>query len=73
MSCLAFARFGQHEAKAFSTLPVHNLNTGLNYTTIQDAINANETLDGQTILVDEGTCYENVVVNKTISLMGANS
>jgi parallel beta-helix repeat protein len=73
MSCLAFARFGQPETKASSTLPVHNLSTGLNYTTIQEAIDANETLDGQTIFVDEGTYYENVVVNKTLSLIGANS
>jgi parallel beta-helix repeat protein len=73
MSCLAFARFGQPETRASSTLPVHNLSTGSNYTTIQEAIDANETLDGQTILVDEGTYYENVVVNKTLSLIGANS
>ena len=49
---------------------VHNLNTGLNYTTIQTAINAVETLDGHTILVDAGTYYEHVVVNKSISLIG---
>jgi parallel beta-helix repeat protein len=73
MSCLAFARFGQPETKASNTLPVHNLSTGLNYTTIQEAIDANETLDGQTILVDEGTYYENIVVNKALSLIGANS
>jgi len=73
MSCLSFARFTNSEAKASSSLPVHNLNTGLNYSTIQDAINANETLDGQTIFVDAGTYYENVVVNKSISLVGANS
>jgi len=73
MSCLSFARFAQPEAKASSSLPVHNLSTGLNYSTIQDAINANETLDGQTIFVDAGTYYENVVVNKSISLIGAVS
>lgn len=38
---------------AFNTLPataslaVHNIDTGLSYATIQEAINANETLDGQ--------------------------
>ncbi len=73
MSCLAFAKSGQPETKASSTLPVHNLSTGLNYSTIQDAIDANETLDGQTILVDAGTYYENVVVNKSISLIGTGS
>jgi len=52
--------------------PVHNPNTGKNYTTIQEAINADETLDGHTISVDAGTYYENVVVNKSISLIGEN-
>ena len=52
---------------------VHNLNTGLNYTTIQEAIDANRTLDGHTILVDAGTYYENIVVNKSIKLVGENA
>ena len=39
-----------------------------NYTTIQDAIdNAN---DGDTVFVYNGTYYENVIVNKTINLVG---
>ena len=49
---------------------VHNLDTGLNYTTIQAAINALETLDGHTILVDADIYYEHVIVNKSISLIG---
>jgi parallel beta-helix repeat protein len=53
-------------------LPVHNINTGLGYETIQEAINAPETLDGHTIFVDAGLYYENVVVNKTLSLIGEN-
>jgi parallel beta-helix repeat protein len=52
--------------------PVHNLSTGLNYTTIQEAINANETLDGQTIQVGEGTYYENIFLNKSLNLIGEN-
>lgn len=52
--------------------PVHNLNTGLNYTTIQNAIDANETLNGHTILVDAGMYYERVTINKSISLLGAD-
>jgi len=52
---------------------VHNLDTNLNYTTIQAAIDAPETLSGHTILVDSGTYYENVVVTKSIILMGENS
>jgi parallel beta-helix repeat protein len=51
---------------------VHDVNTGLNYATIQEAIDANETLDGHTLLVDAGTYYENLVVNKTVSLVGEN-
>jgi parallel beta-helix repeat protein len=54
------------------TETVHNLDTGLYYETIQEAINANETINGHTISVDAGTYYENVVVNKSISLIGEN-
>jgi hypothetical protein len=36
-------------------LPVHNVNTGLNYATIQEAIDAHQTQDGHTIKVDTGT------------------
>lgn len=49
---------------------VHNLNTGCNYTTVQEAINADETKDGHTIFVEQGTYYEHVIVNKTLSLVG---
>jgi len=49
---------------------VHNLNTSLSYPTIQEAINANETLNGHTIFVEAGTYYENVIVNKTVSIIG---
>jgi len=40
------------------------------YTTIQEAINAAN--EGDTIFVRNGTYYENVVVNKTVSLIGEN-
>lgn len=70
----------QSNACAFSTeysyltgYGVHNINTSLNYATIQEAINANETLSGHTILVDAGTYYENIVVNKSVSLIGEDS
>jgi len=52
--------------------PVHNIDSGKNFSTIQEAINDNETLDGHTILVDAGTYYEHVVVNKSVSLIGEN-
>jgi parallel beta-helix repeat protein len=72
LSCLSYARYSQTEVKASSSLPVHNLNTGLNYTTIQDAINANETLDGHTIFVDAGVYNESLLINKSVSLKGEN-
>lgn len=51
-------------------LRVHNLNTSKGYTTIQEAINAPETLDGHKISVASGTYYEHVTVNKGLSLIG---
>jgi parallel beta-helix repeat protein len=40
------------------------------YSTIQEAIN--HASDGDTIFVRNGTYYENVVVNKTVSILGEN-
>jgi len=54
----------------WSSLPVHDINTGLCYAEIQEAIDADETLNGHTIFVESGTYYENVIVNKTLSLIG---
>jgi len=50
--------------------PVHNIDTGLSYQTIQEAVNANETLDGHTLQVDSGTYNEHLTINKSISLIG---
>jgi parallel beta-helix repeat protein len=52
--------------------PVHNIDSGKNFSTIQEAINDNETLEGHTIFVEAGTYYENVIINKSISLIGEN-
>lgn len=49
---------------------VHNLDTGENFFTIQEAIDDSDTLDGHTILVDSGIYYENVIVDKGIDLTG---
>ena len=50
--------------------PIRNLNTGQSYPVIQGAIN--NASEGDRIFALSGTYYENVVVNKTISLMGEN-
>ena len=51
--------------------PVHNINKGTNYTTIQAAID--DASPGDEIHVDSGTYYENVVVNKQLTLRGIDT
>ncbi len=48
-----------------------NASGGAMYTRIQDAVNAAS--DGDTIMVAAGTYNENVVVNKSVSLIGARN
>lgn len=58
---------------AMGSLPVHNIDTGLDYPTIQEAIDASETLEGHTIKADANTYYENVVVWKNnLTIIGEN-
>ena len=52
---------------------VHNVNTGLNYATIQEAIDAPQTLDSHVIYVEPGIYYENVIIKKAIALIGNNA
>ena len=58
-----------------NVLGIYNTRTNEGFTTIQSAINSNDTLDGDTITLADGTYTENVVVYKTLTIKpvsGAN-
>jgi len=61
-------------SSATASLPVHNIDTGEDFASIQSAINDPDTLDGHTIFVDAGTYYGlgHVQVHKSVSLVGEN-
>lgn len=52
---------------------VANTNTGESFCSIQAAINDADTLSGHTITVSAGTYTEQVAVNKSLTLAGANT
>jgi parallel beta-helix repeat protein len=62
---------GWVEVKALNAYPVHNVSTGLNYSSIQEAIDASETVNGNVILVDAGTYYTTLVVDKSLAIIGS--
>jgi parallel beta-helix repeat protein len=68
--CFPRASFRLPKLEASAGNRVHNLETGLGYATIQEAIDAPETLSTNRILVDNGTYYENLKVAKAITLIG---
>lgn len=70
LSCVYQIAPDHFKTGASDSLPVHNLDTSLNYTSIQSAIDAPETVDGHTILVDAGTYFEHVVIGKSLVLVG---
>ena len=65
-----YARANPIEVRVSADYPIHNLNSGLNYTTIQQAIIAQETSNGHTIFIEHGTYVGGIVVNKSLSLIG---
>ncbi|GLI12075.1 hypothetical protein MARBORIA2_11650 [Methanobrevibacter arboriphilus] len=70
----AFASFNGYTLnKTFNAMPINskgvlNTRTGEYFETIQEAINSINTRSGDTIRVFEGTYYENIVINKKITL-----
>ena len=52
--------------------PVHNINSGLNYCSIQSALNDVSTQDGDVITVDAGTYPGNIIVSKEVTILGPN-
>lgn len=70
MLSLSTTQLGSFKAHASNGFPVHDLNTGLNYTTIGDAIASNETLSGDTIFVEKGVYNESLNVDKQLHLVG---
>jgi parallel beta-helix repeat protein len=51
---------------------VTNLNNGLGYNTIQEALSSYATYAGDTIFVKPGTYHENIVITKSVSLTNQN-
>jgi len=49
---------------------VYNSNTGKYYATIQEAIDDPETKSGHTIVVDSGEYFENLFINKSVTILG---
>ena len=61
---------GDEHPLVYDVPKVENVDTGETFDTIQAAIDAENTTNGHTITVRPGTYYENVIVNKSINLIG---
>ena len=62
----------QH-AKADIPIRVRNVNTDLNYVSIQEAIDAPQTLDGHMLLVNPGVYSEHLAVHKSLKIVGSGA
>ena len=57
--------------KTFEMLGIYNERTHEGFSTIQSAINDNDTINGDSISIGEGTYIENVLVSKTLTFMSS--
>jgi nitrous oxidase accessory protein NosD len=64
--------FAQLTLSNLEQSPIYNENSNKYFGTIKEAIDDNETLDGHTIIVDSGVYIENVILNKSLNLVGKN-
>lgn len=56
----------------WNELPVSNLDTSRRYASIQDAVDASETLNGHALKVETGFYRQNIFVSKSLKIIGAN-
>jgi parallel beta-helix repeat protein len=66
-----YLKFVGVDEKTANSYSIYNLNTSISYNTIQEALDAPETLDGHTIFVEQGLFHEHIVVKKAVFLVGA--
>src|SRR4030042_2317142 len=70
VSAFVFPHLSPNNVVADDSYPVVNRSTGLTYLTIQSAIDAPLTSDGNMILAKKGIYIENITINKSIVLVG---
>jgi len=70
VAAFCFPHLKLDDASAYGSYPVSNRSTGLNYPTIQSAIDASSTSDGNIIFVNKGIYVENITIYKSIMLIG---